>query len=501
MVDVALSLGRVLLALVLVALNGFFVAAEFAYVRVRSTAVDSMVEQGKTGATLLQDAMESLDDYLAVTQLGITIASLGLGWIGEPAIASLIEPILGGFLPTELVHLVAFAVGFGVITFLHVVFGELAPKTIAIAQAERVALLVAAPMQFFYYAFLPGIVVFNGTANAFTRLLGVPPASETDETLTERELRMALSHAGDEGHVAAEEVEMIDRVFELDDVTVREVMVPRPDVRTVTDDLTIPALRSVVVDAGHTRYPVVDADDPDQVVGLVDAKDVLRATETTGTSDAEPTAGDISREIHAVPETTDVATLLSDLQGRNAQMAAVIDEWGVLAGIVTIEDIVEVVVGDIRDEFDVAGGEPEPGLTRREDGSIVVDGGVTIAAVNAELGTRLDHDAVETIGGIVLSQLDRQPAVGDRVTLAGYDFEVTDVEGMRVSTVVVRPEGDDSGSEPDEKTDADPDDDSNENSEAESDGGSDAESDGATRPDEPDEESSADSTADSERGT
>ncbi|WP_280537525.1 hemolysin family protein [Halopenitus sp. POP-27] len=470
MVDVALSVGRILLALVLVALNGFFVAAEFAYVRVRATSVESMVEQGKTGATLLQDAMDSLDDYLAVTQLGITIASLGLGWIGEPAMAALIEPVLGGFLPAELVHLVAFAIGFSVITFLHVVFGELAPKTIAIAQAERIALLVAAPMQFFYYAFLPGIIVFNGTANAFTRLLGVPPASETDETLTERELRMALSHAGEEGHVGAEEVEMIDRVFDLDDVTVREVMVPRPDVRTVTDDLTIPALRSVVVDAGHTRYPVVDADDPDQVVGLVDAKDVLRATETTGASDAEPTAGDISREIHAVPETTDVATLLSDLQGRNAQMAAVIDEWGVLAGIVTIEDIVEVVVGDIRDEFDVAGGESEPGIERREDGSLTVDGGVTITAVNAELGTALDHDAVETIGGIVLSRLDRQPTVGDRVTLDGYAFEVTDVEGMRVSTLVVRSESDGSGSEPGEnsepESDENPETEPSENTEA-----------------------------------
>jgi CBS domain containing-hemolysin-like protein len=156
-------------------------------------------------------------------------------------------------------------------------------------------------------------------------------------------------------------------------------------------------------------------------------------------------------------------------------MAAVIDEWGVLAGIVTIEDIVEVVVGDIRDEFDVAGGEPEPGLTRREDGSIVVDGGVTIAAVNAELGTRLDHDAVETIGGIVLSQLDRQPAVGDRVTLAGYDFEVTDVEGMRVSTVVVRPEGDRSKAESDEKTNGESDDDSTSDSDEKTNAGSERE--------------------------
>jgi CBS domain containing-hemolysin-like protein len=446
MVDVALSVGRILAALVLVALNGFFVASEFAYVRVRATAVEEAVAKGKTGAGLLQEAMDSLDDYLAVTQLGITIASLGLGWIGEPAVAAIIEPVLGEFLPASLVHLVAFAIGFGVITFLHVVFGELAPKTIAIAQAERIALLVAAPMHLFYYLFYPGIVVFNGTANAFTRLIGVPPASETDETLTETELRMALSNAGDEGHVAAEEVEMIERVFELDDVVAREVMVPRPDVRTVPSDASIADLRSIIVESGHTRYPVVDADDPDQVVGLVDAKDVVRAIQLVDGSpdgtgiESAATAGDIARDIHVVPETTNVATLLSDLQDRHAQMAAVIDEWGVLEGIITIEDIVEVVVGDIRDEFDVRG--REPGIDRPEDGPAVVDGGLALSALDDELGTDFATDTVETVGGLVLSRLGRPPEVGDRVVVGEHELEVSEVEGMRVSAVILRPEAD-----------------------------------------------------------
>jgi len=437
-VDLVLSSVRILAALGLVALNGFFVAAEFAYVRVRASTVESLVEADKPGAGTLQDAMDNLDDYLAVTQLGITIASLGLGWIGEPAVAALIEPVAGQVLPSGVVHLVSFAVGFGTITFLHVVFGELAPKTIAIAQAERIALLVAPPMKFFYYLFVPGIIVFNGTANAFTRLIGVPPASETDETFTEEELRMVLSRSGEAGHVDMDEVRMVDRVFELDDVTVREVMVPRPDVRSVPADLPLADLRAVVREVGHTRYPVVEADDPDRVVGFLDVKDVLRAIETVedGSADGAITAGDLARDIPAVPETTTVDDLLSELQSRRTQMAAVIDEWGTLEGIVTVEDVVEVVVGDIRDEFDVPAREPT--LDRREDG-VVADGGVSLAAVNDALGSRFAHDTVGTVGGLVLDRLGRPPETGDRVTVGEYALEVTDVDGMRVSTVHVRP--------------------------------------------------------------
>ncbi len=446
MVEFALPALRLLGALVLVGLNGFFVASEFAYVRVRATAVESLVEEGTPGATLLQGTLENLDDYLAVTQLGITIASLGLGWIGEPAVAALIEPVIGQFLPPGLVHLVAFAIGFSVITFLHVVFGELAPKTIAIARAERIALLVAPPMKVFYYLFYPGIVVFNGTANGFTRMIGVPPASETDETFTEEELRLALARSGEEGHVAAEEVRMVERVFELDDITVTEVMVPRPDVRSVPADLSLSALQSVIVDAGHTRYPVVDADDPDQVVGLVDAKDVLRAVETVGSGDAvgsDVTAADLARDIPAVPETTTIGDLLSEFQEQRVQMAAVIDEWGTFEGIVTVEDVVEVVVGDLLDEFDVPA--REPSIDRREDGTAVVDGGITLSAVNEALGTDFEHSGVETVGGLVLDRLGRPPEQGDRVTIDEYALEVTAVDGMRISSVLVQPVSDADG--------------------------------------------------------
>ena len=429
MVNVAFSVGRVLAALFLVALNGFFVASEFAFVRVRSTSVEQLAAEGRAGSAALQDVMNNLDDYLAATQLGITIASLGLGWIGEPAVAALIEPVLSSVLPASVIHLVAFALGFSVITFLHVVFGELAPKTIAIADAERMSLLLAPPMKLSYYVFTPGIVVFNGAANAFTRLIGVPPASETDETMQEREIRRVVARSGEAGHVEAAEVEMIERVFDLDDTVVREVMVPRPDVVSVPSDMGLADLRATVLDAGHTRYPVVEADDADRTVGFVDAKDVLRATDAGD----DATAGDLARELVVVPETTAIDDLLVQFRDGERQMAAVIDEWGVFEGIATVEDVVEAVVGDLRDGFDAEG--PDDSIRRRDDGGYDADGSAALSTLNGTLGTSFAADGFETVGGLVLSRLDRAPEVGDSVRADGFAFEVRRVDGARVSAV------------------------------------------------------------------
>ncbi|MFP4625193.1 MAG: hemolysin family protein [Natronomonas sp.] len=437
MVNVAIALGQLLTALVLVVLNGFFVASEFAFVRIRSTSVDRLVEESRTGSAALEEAVANLDDYLAVTQLGITIASLGLGWVGEPAVASLIEPVLEPLLPETVIHLVSFAIGFSIITFLHVVFGELAPKTIAIARAERLSLFVAPPMKVFYYLFYPGLVVFNGTANAFTRLLGVPPASETDETLEEREIRRVLTRSGKAGHVEMAEVEMIERVFDLDDTVVREVMVPRPDVVSVSTDTSMSELRSTVLDAGHTRYPVVESEDSDQVVGFVDVKDVLRA----GLEEDESieTAGELVREILVVPETTTVNDVLLSFRDERQQMAAVIDEWGVFEGLVTVEDVVEAIVGDLRDEFDTDAREPS---IRRHDGETYdVDGSVSIASVNDTLGMEFESEGFDTIAGLVLERLDRAPEVGDRIHEDDHDIEVTSVNGARISRVRIHRSG------------------------------------------------------------
>jgi len=433
MTTLALSAGRLAAALLLVVLNGFFVAAEFAYVRIRSTAVEALVDDGKPGAELLDEALDNLDDYLAVTQLGITISSLGLGWIGEPAVAALIEPVLEPLVGPELIHLIAFALGFSVITFLHVVFGELAPKTIAIAQAERVSLFVAAPMQFFYYIFRPGIYVFNGTANYFTRLIGVPPASETDETLTEEEILTVLTRSGTKGHIDSEEVEMIEQIFDLDDLSVREIMIPRPDVVSVPADLPLAELRSTIIAEGHTRYPVVEADEPDQIVGFVDVKDVLRAEEFDAERAESITAGQLAREMLIIPETGQLTDLLAQFQREQRQMAAVIDEWGALEGIVTVEDVIEVVLGDLRDDFDTPGSEPS--ISQREDGSYVAAGGLTISTVNETLGTSFETAEFGTVGGLVLDRLGRAPEATDQVDIDGYRLTVEAVDGTRITTV------------------------------------------------------------------
>ncbi|QSG15192.1 hemolysin family protein [Halapricum desulfuricans] len=430
MVNLVVSSLQLVLALVLVVLNGFFVASEFAFVRVRATSVEQLVLDDRTGSAALQEVMEQLDDYLAATQLGITIASLGLGWVGEPAVAALIEPVLGEFLPAGIVHLVAFAIGFSIITFLHVVFGELAPKTIAISQAERLALFLAPPMKVAYYLFSPGIVVFNGAANAFTRMLGVPPASESDETLEEREIRRILAQSGEAGHVDAGEVEMIESVFDLDDTVIREVMVPRPDVVSVSGDQQLDEIRATVLRAGHTRYPVVSAADPDQVVGYLDVKDVLGAGHA---GDEETTAAELAREIMIVPEMTSLQELLLQFRDEQRQMAAIVDEWGALEGIVTIEDAVEAVVGDLRDDFDVESREP----AIRQDGrdAYDADGAVPLSTVNDVLGTEFEAEGYGTVAGLVLDRLGRAPEVGDRIEIGEFDVEVAAVDGSRIESV------------------------------------------------------------------
>ncbi|WP_075936340.1 hemolysin family protein [Halosegnis longus] len=438
MVNIALSLAQVALALVLVVLNGFFVAAEFAFVRIRGTAVEQLAEEGRTGAKTLQEVMGSLDDYLATTQLGITIASLGLGWVGEPAVAALLEPVLEPILPGGVIHLVAFAIGFSIITFLHVVFGELAPKTLAISQTERLSLFLAPPMKLFYYILYPGIVVFNGAANTFTRALGVPPASETDETLGERELLRVLTRSGEEGDIDVAEVAMIERVFDLDDIVVREVMVPRPDVVSVPADATLSDIQSIILEAGHTRYPVLDADDGDQVVGFVDVKDVLRAE--VEDEDAE-VVGDIVREIIIAPETMTLSSLLRQFKEDQQQMVAIIDEWGAFEGIATIEDVVEALVGDLRDEFDMD--EREASIRQHGTDGYDVDGGVPLSEVRDVIDEEFTSDEVETIGGLVLEQLNRAPERGDYIEVGGYVVEVTGTEGARISTVWIHEDGGD----------------------------------------------------------
>jgi CBS domain containing-hemolysin-like protein len=418
-----------------VVLNGLFVAAEFAFVKIRATQVDRLEREGRAGAGMVRAATGKLDAYLAVCQLGITISSLGLGWLGEPAVATVIEPLFGALgVPEGLLHPVALAIAFGIITFLHVVFGELAPKTIAIQNAEGTSLFVAPFMRFFYYLLLPGTTLFNGTANLFTRLLGYAPASEGEDLHTEHEIRTLVRQSAGQGIVERDEEEMVGAVFELNDTVAREIMVPRPDVVSLPAEMDLRKLVSVAAAGNYTRYPVYEDDSPDRIVGAVHVKDVLRAVESEGGLDADLTARDLAREVLIVPENRPIDGILADFQKQELQMAIVIDEWGTFEGLFTLEDIIEEIVGEIRDEFD----EEEPAVHKLPDGSYSIDGRIPIGVVNEALGSEFESEDFDTIGGLVLGHLGRAPEVGDEVRLDGYLLRVDEVDGPRVAQVIAR---------------------------------------------------------------
>ena len=422
-------------ALLLVALNGLFVAAEFAFVKIRTSKVEQMVQEGKASAGIVKEAIGNLDGYLAVCQLGITIASLGLGALGEPAIATLIEPLLEPFGISEgTLHFVAFVVAFGIITFLHVVFGELAAKSFAIARPEGTSRFVAPFMKFFYYAFWPGVWVFNGTANAFVRMFGVPPASEGEEAHSEEELRLIIGQSTKEGVLKEDEEGMLRGVIQLEETNAREIMVPRPNVESLPAEMGLEELFSVVAEGEHTRYPLFEGDSGSElIVGMIHAKDVLRAANEAGNLEADVTARELMRNVLTIPENRSVDKILKDLREQGLQMAIIIDEWGSFEGLLTIEDIVEEIVGEIRDEFD------EEGMAIHEqDGGYFIDGRLPIRDVNEALRSEFESEDFDTIGGLVLGHLGRVPEIGDEVALDGYILRVDEVDGARVSSVMVQ---------------------------------------------------------------
>ena len=436
MVDAVVAAGRLLFALFLVAMNGVFVIAEYAFTRLTAAKVNTLVEENRRFASIVEEGFENLDDYLAVTQLGITIASLALGWVGEPAVAVVIEPVVGSLVPEVAIGAISSVLGLFVVTYFHVTFGELAAKSFSIHRPGRMALLVAPLMKLCYYLFLPGLVLFNGTANLFTRALGVPPASEVDTSQTEAELRTAASQSQEQGHIDTDELNMIEGVFDLEETIARQIMVPRPDVEAVDTETPLSALYEIATAGHHMRYPVIKQGDGEHPVGFVHVQDLLEIDRRgTPPDEPEPTAGDLAREILIVPEDKLIDDVFTDFQREDRQMAAVIDEWGSFEGILTVEDIVEEIVGEIHDEFDAT--TDEPTITERADDCYEIDGGVPIASVNTTVGSALESAEFETIGGLVFSQLGRPPEIDDRTELDGYALTVTGVDDTRITTLTM----------------------------------------------------------------
>ena len=415
-----------ILGLVLVLLNGFFVAAEFALVKVRPTQLEPYVQEGMRRARLARHMVRHLDAYLSATQLGITLASLALGMVGEPAFAWIVTPLVRPFTTdADIVHSVSLTVSFLVITMLHIVLGELAPKSLAIRKSEGTSLWVAIPLYFFYKVTFPAIWLLNRTANALLKLIGIAPVSEGEGGHDEEELRLLLasSHAS---HVSKHKRELLDNIFELSHRMARQIMVPRQDVIYLTTTRPLAENLRIARRSGHTRFPLCEGG-LDHVIGLIHIKDIFRR-ERPVTS-----LKDVAREIAFVPETLELDRLLKRMRTERFHLAAVIDEYGGVSGIVTLETVIEEIVGQIQDEFDVE----TPELLETEEGVYEVSGGMLVEDLEQALDVELSDRDEDTIGGVVLSELGRAPAVGDKIELGPVSMEVLEIELNRINTLRV----------------------------------------------------------------
>ncbi|TVX97342.1 hemolysin family protein [Cohnella terricola] len=418
---------NVVLVLFLVFLNGFFVASEFALVKVRQSRLTQLSNEGNVRAKYALKVNKRLDAYLSATQLGITLASLGLGWVGEPAIADLIiSPLLHNFGVTDetIIHSISFAAAFCIITFLHIVLGELAPKSLAIQRSVGVSLWLSWPLLMFYRLFLPVIWFLNGSANRLLKLIGVEPASEHDAAHTEEEIRILMDQSAKSGIIDKDEMTLFDNVFEFSDRVAREVMLPRTDMDCLFANVPYSENLKTVYATKHTRYPV-GLEDKDQIIGFVHITDLL-----TADPDEDHNLKEFLRPILSVPESMEVSKVLKLMQRRKSQVAIVIDEYGGTAGMLTAETILEELVGELQDEFD---NELPNVIVKGELTS--VDGRMLIEDVNDLLGLGIEDEEVDSIGGWLFNHLEGNISKGQKVIHEGYVFEIAQTERLRVQRV------------------------------------------------------------------
>ncbi len=425
---------RLVAVLVLVGANAFFVATEFALVGVRRTRIEELVRAGNRRAEDVKRALTHLDDFISATQLGITLASLALGWIGEPAVAHVIAPALAWIplgLGTAAAHSVAIALAFAAITFLHVVLGELAPKSVALAYAEPTALWVARPTEWFFRLFKPAIRLLNGSARLVLKAFGLRQAAEHIAAVSEEELKMLITAAAEKGLLGRRERELLTSVFDFSDTPVREVMTPVHKIKAVAVDETPAEVLDTVVESGFSRLLVYEKT-LDQVLGYVDDRDLLAAIVRKEPLDLRR----LVRPVAFVPETKKVGQLLQELQRRRLRMAVVLDEFGSTRGLVTVEDLIEEIVGEIRDEREV---EERP-VEWQADGSMVVDASLPARDLREQYGVPIPESTeFETVAGFMLATLQRIPKGGEIVTHEGYRFTVVNLDGRRITKVKVEP--------------------------------------------------------------
>lgn len=412
----------------LVLANAFFVAAEFALVGSRKTKLDELARAGDRKAALARRAVHSLDRYISATQLGITLASLGLGWAGEPALARLIDGAFT-FLPRTLAvlatHTVASAIAFTIITVLHIILGELVPKALALLYPEDVSRWVSAPLMGFGWVMAIPITLLNGAANRLLRLMRIAPPGEHERLHSPEEIRMLVEQSEEGGSLERQDARLLEGVFEFTEKVAQDVMTPRTQMVALESDLTVEEAADEVARARRSRYPVYTGT-IDEIVGIVHAKDIL----TTLRAHPGERLAAITRQPLFVPGTREVEDVLADMKRLKVHMAVVLDEYGGTAGIVTMEDLLEEIVGAIYDEYDRPDLPPPPAT-----GAPVIDGALPISEFNSEYDLSLDDAEYTTVGGYLFGELGRLPRPGDRIPVQGYTFEILEMEGRRVKSV------------------------------------------------------------------
>src|SRR6267143_886879 len=441
---VAFVLLRVFLILLLVAANAFFAAAEFALVSVRDTRIQQLIEARRIGARIVQKLHRNLDEVVNGVQLGITVTSLTLGWVGEPLLARMVEGSIGRIPHAALYsHGIAIVIAFALITFLHVILGELVPKSLALQRAEQVALAVAGPMDVFLTVSRPFLFVMSRAAGVVLRIFGSRkirqgPIHSPDE------LKLIVTASRQFGQIPPFQEEVIHQALELENITVREVMVPRPDIFSLPGDLTLEEALGRVVEEQHSRIPVYDPQrGPEHIIGVLYAKDLMRWTRLRLTAVSDQLAvrvsgmcvSQIMHDVLVVPETKVLTELLEEFKERKRHLAVVVDEFGSTAGVITVEDVLEQIVGEIEDEFDV---QPAPQPTLDEDTALTLDGSLNIRDLESQYQLILPRDAgFETLAGFVLSRLQKIPRVGDSFEFESRRYTVAEMEGHRIARVKI----------------------------------------------------------------
>ena len=423
------NLINIIVVLLLVFMNAFFVATEFSMVKVRKSRIETLVAEGNNRAKYTLKVVRDLNSYLSACQLGITLASLGLGWVGEPAVARMLEPLFELMhLPETMVHSVSFVIGFSLITTFHIVLGELCPKSLAILFAEKIAMFTAMPLIFFYKLTYPIMWAFNHSTNLILKAFGVSQVDEAEEAHTDEEIKLLVEDSYKHGLIDKTEMALVDNIFDFTETTVKDIMIPRTDMACLFIDDTFEEIVSYTLNNPFTRYPIC-RENKDNIIGFVHIKDLYKQK-----VEGKDNIDEVIRDINFIPESMSISELLKLFKKQKAQIAIIIDEYGGTFGLVTVEDILEEIVGEMQDEFDIGVNE----IVKNDDGSYLVNGKVLLEDVTDLLGTEIEVENIDTIGGWLYSQLKPYPKVNDKILYENYEFTILSCSKKRISSVQIK---------------------------------------------------------------